>query len=465
MTVEAEAGSFRDPSGQVFLKDGRIFRTVNPSIAEEFDFVERSGLFDELIGKGWLIDHQKVDASILGTNANRAVHVLEHPRLPLVSYPYEWPFPALKAAALLHMNIHLAALERNVTLSDSTAYNVQFLGTRPLFIDVLSFIPYRDGDLWMGHRQFCEQFLNPLLMQAYLGVSHNAWFRGALEGIPVEDLAMLLPWWRRFTPRPFMHVVLQSTFQRRAKNSSETTNTVTRKTPNLPKPALRRMLGGLKNWIAALEPKRRGKTVWQSYAQETSYDTEETNLKKAFIAEFVHKTGAKQIWDLGCNTGDYLIAALDAGADYGVGFDFDQGALEIGFDRADKEKLPIQFLLLDAANPSPDQGWSQQERKGLQQRANGDAVLALAFIHHLAITKNVPLEDLVDWLVDLAPKGIIEFVPKEDPMVQELLRFRKDIFPDYSEDAFCGFLQQRSRIVQEKQVSAAGRKLFWFEHL
>lgn len=465
MMVEAEAepGSFRDPSGQVFLKDGRIFRTVNPSIAEDFDSVERSGLFDELIGKGWLIDHQKVDASILGRKGNRAVHVLEHPRLPLVSYPYEWPFPALKAAALLHLDIHLAALERDVTLSDSTAYNIQFIGTRPLFIDVLSFIRYRDGDVWMGHRQFCEQFLNPLLLKSYLGVSHNAWFRGAVEGISVEDLAMLLPWWQRFAPRPFMHVVLQSTFQRRAKNSSETTNTVTRKTPNLPKPALRRMLGGLKNWIAALEPKRRGKTLWQSYAQETSYDNEETNLKKAFITEFVHKSGAKNIWDFGCNTGTYLIAALDAGGEYGVGFDFDQGALEIGFDRASKEKLPIQFLFLDAANPSPDQGWSQLERKGLQKRANGDAVFALAFIHHLAIAKNIPLENLVDWLVGMAPKGIIEFVPKEDPMVQELLRFRKDIFPDYSEDAFRILLLERSRIVHEERVSVSGRRLFWFD--
>ena len=463
MMVEAEPGSFRDPSGQVFLKDGRIFRTVNPSIAEDFDFAENSGLFHELIEKGWLIGYEKADALVLGAIGSRAIHVLEHPRLPLVSYPYEWPFLALKAAALLHLDVHLAALERNVTLSDSTAYNVQFVGTRPLFIDVLSFIRYRDGDLWTGHGQFCEQFLNPLLLQSYLGVSHNSWFRGALEGIPVEDLAKLLPWWRRLMPRLFMHVVLQSAFQRRAKNSNETKGTVTTRAAKLPKPALQRMLRGLKDWIDTLEHRKRGKTVWESYAEETSYDAEETQLKKAFIADFIQRTGAKQVWDLGCNTGNYLVSALEAGADYGVGFDFDQGALEAGFARAHQKKLPIQFLYLDAANPSPDQGWAQQERQGLLKRANADAVFALAFIHHLAISKNIPLKRLVGWLVDLAPMGIIEFVPKEDPMVQVLLRSRRDIFPDYSEDAFRLILKQHAEIVREKQVSFAGRRLFWFK--
>ena len=87
-------------------------------------------------------------------------------------------------------------------LSDATAYNIQFIGTRPLFIDVLSFVRYREGQVWKGHKQFCEQFLNPLLLHAYFGISHNAWFRGALEGVAVDDLAALLPWWRRSRPEP-----------------------------------------------------------------------------------------------------------------------------------------------------------------------------------------------------------------------------------------------------------------------
>jgi ribosomal protein L11 methylase PrmA len=458
----ADSGSFRDPSGQVFLSNGRVLRTVNPSIADDFRYAEDSGLFADLIGKGWLVDYEHTAPAALGTSGQQAAFVLEHPALPMISYAYEWPFSALKAAALLHLDVHLAALDRNMTLSDASAYNVQFIGTRPVFIDILSFVRYHDGSLWPGHKQFCEQFLNPLLLHAYFGISHSAWFRGALEGVPVEDLAALLPWWRRIAPRPLIHVVLQSVFQRRARQSGVISQTAPAKTAKLPKPALCRMLSGLRKWIAGLEPSKRERTVWESYAQETSYSDDETEQKRSFLMDFVRETNAKRVWDLGCNTGNYLIAALDAGAEYGVGFDFDHGALEAGFRRSARDGSLIQFLYLDAANPSSDQGWAQRERKGLLARAGGDAVFALALIHHLAITRNVPLDAIVDWIVALAPSGVIEFVPKRDPMVQALLRNRADIFPDYTEDAFRQALSVRADITATRTVSASGRTLYGF---
>ena len=461
--IEAEPGSFRDPSGRVFSKDGRIFRSVNASIAEDFDFVERSGLFADLIEKDWIIDFKKVDPSGVGPEVAQATYVLEHPRVPLISYAYEWPFSALKAAALLHLDIQIAALEKDVMLSDASAYNIQFIGTRPFFIDVLSFVRYREGEVWKGHKQFCEQFLNPLLLHAYFGISHNAWFRGALEGVAVDDIAALLPWWRKVAPRTFMHVVLQSAFQRNALKDKSAKAKRPAKEINLPKRSLQNMLAGLRNWISGIKPRKTVRTTWETYAQETSYSTEETHKKRTFVSDFVRETNAKLVWDLGCNTGEYLIAALSAGAEYGVGFDFDQGALESGFAKALKEQIPIQFLFLDATNPSPDQGWNNVERKSLTARANADAVFALALVHHLAIIRNIPLDFVVDWLVALAPKGVIEFVPKQDPMVQELLRNREDIFPDYTKDVFSKVLGECATIRRVAEVSASGRSLFWFE--
>jgi ribosomal protein L11 methylase PrmA len=171
----------------------------------------------------------------------------------------------------------------------------------------------------------------------------------------------------------------------------------------------------------------------------------------------------RMVWDIGCNTGDYSVAALQAGARSAIGFDFDQGALDIAFDRARSERRNFLPLFLDATNPAPDQGWSQAERRGLGARAAADAVLALALIHHMAISKNVPLDQVVSWLTSLAPSGVIEFVPKSDPMVVELLRLRADIFPDYNEEQFVRSLQQRARIVASETVSASGRKLFAFD--
>lgn len=121
--------------------------------------------------------------------------------------------------------------------------------------------------------------------------------------------------------------------------------------------------------------------------------------------------------------------------------------------------LPLFF---DGANPSPDQGWNQAERQGMKARADADGILALAFVHHLAIAKNIPLDELVAWLISLAPTGVLEFVPKSDPMVGQLLRLREDIFADYTEETFRALISERASIVREEKVSATGRRLIQF---
>jgi ribosomal protein L11 methylase PrmA len=225
---------------------------------------------------------------------------------------------------------------------------------------------------------------------------------------------------------------------------------------------MQRMLDRLRKWISRLQPADRGKTVWGDYARETSYATEETERKRALIGQFAAAVRPSMIWDIGCNTGDYAKAALESGAGYAVGFDFDQAALDGAFARAEREGLSFLPLFLDLANPTPSQGWAERERRGLTGRASADAILALALVHHLAIGRNIPLDEVVAWLVGLAPNGIVEFVPKGDPMVQRLLRLREDIFDDYSEETFAQHLQARAKIVQVVDVSATGRRLFWF---
>jgi ribosomal protein L11 methylase PrmA len=206
-----------------------------------------------------------------------------------------------------------------------------------------------------------------------------------------------------------------------------------------------------------------GESVWQRYAGDNSYTTDESDQKRRYIARFTEKVRPRMLWDLGCNAGDYSRSALEGGAAYVVGFDFDLGALEAAFARARKENLAFLPLYMDATNPSPTQGWRQSERQGLQQRGPAHALVALAFIHHLAIAKNIPLDQLVDWLTGLAPTGVVEFVPKSDPMVQRLLAHREDIFDGYDQDAFAALLARRGRIVESQTVSASGRTLFWYD--
>ncbi|MFQ5545406.1 MAG: class I SAM-dependent methyltransferase, partial [Acidiferrobacterales bacterium] len=413
-----------------------------------------------LIDDGRVIAEKNVDPSVLGQSARSARYVLEHPILPFVSYPYEWPFAALKAAALLQLDIHLEALDHGVTLSDATAYNIQFRGIEPVFIDNLSLRRYRKGEFWVAHRQFCEQFVNPLLLRALLGIPYNSWYRGTLEGITAQDLSRILPWTSKFSWNVLTHVVLQARFQKRSTSKGDAKQVTKKK---LPLVAFQQMLRGLRKWIAKLEPADTRTTVWVDYAQDNSYASDEAQSKRQFISEFAAAVRPKMLWDIGCNTGDYSKTALKAGAEYVVGFDFDQGALDVAFARARTEGLNFLPLFLDAANPPPSQGWGQTERMGLIQRADADGVLALAVVHHLAISKNISLGDVVDWLVGMAPTGVIEFVQKSDPMVQTLLQLREDIFDDYNEQSFVSALEAKATNFKSVTVSATERRLYWFK--
>lgn len=458
--LAAVGGSFRDPSGQVYLSGDKVYRTVMESAVEDYEFVRDSGFYAALVKQDRAVPAKDVTGEV--DHAEGVRYLLEHPRLRMISHPYEWSFPQLKAAALCHLDIQLDALDHDITLSDASAFNIQFIGARPIFIDTLSFRRYKEGEYWEGYRQFCEQFLNPLLLRACLGVTHNAWYRGTQEGISAGDLARLLPWRRKLSIRTLLHVVLQARFQNAAMTKSSKSHKEFIKKSNFPREGYRRMLRGLRKWIEGLEPADTGKTVWSDYAGDNSYTSDEARGKHGFVREFVESIKPDVIWDFGCNTGDYSHTALEAGAGAAVSFDFDQRALETAFARASSENLSMTPLFLDAANPSPSQGWRQRERAGLSERAAADAMVALAFVHHLAIARNVPLDDVVDWLTGMAPQGIIEFVPKNDPMVQELLSLRRDIFPNYTEEAFRARLLMHGEIVTCKKVTASGRTLFWY---
>ena len=461
--VQAVPGSFRDPSGKVYRIGDRFFRTVTHEFAPEFEFVNSTGLIDKLVTNDFLLPFNLVDTDILQSAGTKPKYVLEVPKLPFVSFPYEWAFSALKAAALLHLDIHLAALEQGVTLSDSSAYNIQFRGAQPIFIDHLSLRRYRKGEAWVGHRQFCEQFLNPLLLRALFGVPHNAWYRGTQEGITANEMGRFMKWRHILNWNVLMHVVMQSIFQKTAQNNNLGLDKGKLPNTTLPLPSFRRMLERLHKWISKLQPADTGRTIWQNYAKTHNYSSQEAERKRQFVMEFVAQVRPKLLWDLGCNIGEYAKTALEKNAHYVVGFDFDHGALEACFSRAHEEKLALQSLFMDAANPTPNQGWMEQERQGLQARASADGVLALAFVHHLAIARNIPLDQLLTWIVGLAPRGVIEFVPKNDPMVQNLLRLRDDIFPDYTERGFLGHLRSIANIVKKEPVSASGRLLVWYE--
>ena len=432
--------SYRDPGGFVFEQDGRIRRAVTEIGLENARAVRATGLVARLVASGRLLPEEEIGTSLADRPDVRLV--LEHPRLPFVSYPYEWPFSALQAAALLHLDVQLEALDSDVMLSDATAYNVQFLGARPVFIDHLAFRPYRDGELWAAHRQFSEQFLHPLLLQSLFGVPYQPWLRGRPDGVPGGDLVALLRWRDRLTWRVLTHVVMPARLQRFAGRPGAERRIATAR---MPKRTLRELFHALRDWIASLSPRGLGSTTWAAY--DALVPASETSTISAFVEEAVRRVRPSHVWDLGCNTGRYSEVALKAGASHVVGLDSDAGALNQAFIRARDRDLALLPLLVDLADPSPGQGWQNAERAPLLSRGRADLLVAVAVIHHLAIARNVPLDLIVELLTAIAPDGVIGFVPNTDARARALFHGRDELFRDYTTDNFLRLLESRARIV------------------
>lgn len=220
------------------------------------------------------------------------------------------------------------------------------------------------------------------------------------------------------------------------------------------------MLSSLRRWIARLEPRGVEPTTWAAY--DATVPDSESQAIAAFVQEFVQRVEPRLLWDLGCNVGRYGEVALAAGAGYVVGLDSDLGALDRAFARAEAGRLALLPLFVDLVNPSPSQGWRRSERESLEARGRPDALLALAVVHHIAIARNVPLDEIVTWLTTLAPEGVVGFVPHTDSRAQALFRGRDDIFRSYTLENFVSLLSARARIVRQEFLPGGGRALIWF---
>ena len=382
--------------------------------------------------------------------------VIQPEPIEFLSYPYEWTFGELREAALLTLDIQLEAMAAGWTLKDASAYNIQFRDARPIHIDSTSFEPLEEGSPWIAYRQFCEQFLAPLALAARRDVRLIDLLRLGTDGIPLDLASRMLP---RRTWLDFglvSHVHLHARAQtRHARNDDEGRSA---RQVRLSRARLEGLIQNLRSTVARLDWQPRG-TEWADYAENTSYAEPAAADKDRLVDAWLREIPGARVWDLGANTGRFSRIAAEAGKRV-VALDIDPAAAERHF-RAIREagRSDILPLVVDIANPSPAIGWGGRERRSLLDRANADAILALALVHHLAITRNVPLPMVFDLFADLAEWAIVEFVPKEDPMVRRLLATRRDVFPRYDLDWFRDAAATRFEIVREAPLADSTRVL------
>jgi ribosomal protein L11 methylase PrmA len=466
--AELDPGSFRDPSAYVFSDGQRIIRAIMPVADTSFRATVASGIVDRLAKRGLILPCTEIEADaemlarFAGPRGDVAAALYEQPRIPFISYPYEWSFSQLKDAALAHLDLQLAALDEGFVLSDASAYNMQFVNARPVHIDVMSLRPYREGQHWEGYNQFCRQFLLPLLIEAWTGLSFQPLYRGSINGISFGDALAVLP--RRkllLSAGGLMHVYLQG---RAINAASATTKALERKVSPMTKTRYRSLIEHLRGFVATLSSKKRPASFWKEYATRNSYTDDMRQTKLGFVADWARSARPGTIVDIGGNTGDFSMAAIGSGGvTSSVVLDGDLDAIEQAYRMGRASDRAILPLLMNLADPTPDLGWRQRERKGLAARTDTGGVLALAVIHHMVIGSNLPLSQVIDWLVDLAPVGIIEFVPKTDRMVTEMLLHREDVFSDYDEKTFRSIITARCRVTAEHRFEANGRLLLAFD--
>ncbi|RJP26816.1 MAG: SAM-dependent methyltransferase [Candidatus Abyssobacteria bacterium SURF_5] len=454
------AGSFRDPSGFLFWRDGSLYRQVNGGYAQAFDYLIQSGLYGELTKSGLLVEHEEVRPA-LGISAD-AYKVLKPRLIPFISYPYEWCFSHLKNAALATLHIQQKALEKGMSLKDANAYNIQVLESRQVLIDILSFERYVEGRPWVAYKQFCEHFLAPLALMCKRDVRLGQLLRIHLEGIPLDLARSLLPIGSKLNPSIWLHIVMHSRSQRTHQSTTIRRETITK---TFTRRSFFALLDSLETAIHKLTW-RWDRGHWINYYEGQHNYTDDALDQKANIAsEFLDRIRPQTVWDIGANTGKFSRLACTR-ASYVVSWDLDPACVEHNYSTmltaGEKNILP---LLLDVTNPTPGIGWDNTERMSFTDRGAIDAVLALGLIHHLALANNVPLSRIASFFQKLGDWLIVEFVPKDDSQVRRLLAMRDDVFPRYSQQDFKEEFGKFFSIESEKPIPQTSRTLYLMRKL
>ncbi len=456
-----EPGSYRDATSRVFYDAGDVYRVLNATAFADWQALAASEFGRRRMADGGLVPTEQVPPSEIPAKVDQSAWaaVLKHQTIPWVSYPYEWSFGMLRDAGLLTLELLDDALHENLSLKDGSAYNVQFVGAKPVFIDIPSFHRLSPGEPWIGYRQFCQLFLYPLFLRAYRNVPFQPWLRGNLDGIDPVACRNLMSLRDLFRPGVSTHVFLHARLDSRFADADRSLRAEL-PAAGFQKSLIQANVRGLIKILRKLEW-RTAKTTWSDYAQCNSYTADDRARKEAFVRGVAQSRRWRRVWDLGCNTGVFSRIAAEH-ADYVVAMDGDPLAIERLYAALQAERnLKILPLIANVADPAPNQGWRGRERKSAAERGRPELTLCLALLHHLVIGANIPLREVLDWLADLTPGLIIEFVTKHDPMVQVLLRNKPDIYADYEQEPFERMLAERFEIVRRETLQSGTRTLYF----
>ena len=466
--------TFRDPAGQLHLTASCALRRIHPVAANATRDFLSSPLRAALERSGDLV-HSEIADPTLHASALPGELWLTHPRINPISYPWEWTTAQWRAAAELTLRIAEQAINAGWTLKDATPLNVLFDGARPVLVDVLSFERRNPhSTIWLAYGQFVRTFLLPLVATKYLSWPlQNTIF--ARDGCEPRSLYRALQPWQRLYPDLLDVVTLATMFERSSGKQEKSSARPANTDPDLATHILHKRLARLGSQIRHAAPPA-SRSQWSGYPQSAShYSPADIAEKQQFVKTALEQTRPARVLDIGANTGTYSLMAAQTGA-HVVALDSDAAALESLFRTAAAQAAPITALVADIARPTPAAGFNNREQLSLLSRLAGnpdpggniappsfDMVLMLAVIHHLILREQLPLAHIADLCASLTRRWLLlEWVPPSDPMYQEWLRGRDNLYGHLSENdllqAFAPFFH-----VAARKLLGNGRVLLLFE--
>jgi hypothetical protein len=442
--LQRDPSSYRDPDGYIFYVNDNVYRQVLNKQAPILQPVYNT-FFQAALKKGLLVPFEKSGDTLLQLT-----------RLPMVSYPYEWGFEQLKEAALTTLDIGLLALEHGLSLKDATAFNLQQYEGRMIFIDHTSFETSDNKLPWRPYSQFCRHFLAPLLVTSRTGRNANKSFLINLDGLDLGEAGAALRVSDKFHPSIIIHIYLHHFLTKKLQDTRREKNIKSTRTGNQ-----KIYLRHLRDVVSKISPPRYN-TEWHRYYGNTNYNDESFYEKEKFVREIMLSGNYACAWDIGGNNGHFSRTIAERALTV-ISMDIDHAAIDLNYLKNRQEgKRNIYPLVMDLANPSPALGFGNRERTTIEHRSKPDIMFALALIHHLAVTYNIPFELAARHLREKNAELVIEFVDREDSQFRKLLRSRGDMCDSYNKENFEKSFNEEFEIRKKYHVPNSHRTLYHF---
>jgi hypothetical protein len=455
--IERQAISYKDPDGFIIKRDDGFYRHISESYKKEYDHLMLSGLYDGLVKKGLMISHTELDTIAKHSDSYKEIFPQQ---ILFINYPFEWSFSQWRQMLLSYISISRKALAHDMILKDATPYNFTFFKGKCVMIDTSSFDFYTEGDTWKAYRQFCEEILAPVTLMYYCGPLWSKLYSASITGLPLSFVKEQLPFKSRFNACTLLHIHWHAKYQKAHAENKPATKTF------FSKQKLEALFNTFENAVIKWKEPISKDSIWNKYYEKDIQTDAYLEDKIDIVTNWLSKTNPETTVDIGANTGMFSFIAAQYSANV-IAAESDILCVDIIYKTAKQKKIKnVVAIVTDIAEPFAGLGWNNEEKISLLQRLKGDMVMALAVIHHICITRNVPMPFAAKLFSQITSSyAIVEFVPKTDEKVKVLLQNREDIFSGYTEDNFIDCFRKYFSLINSHTCKSSGRKLFLWQKL